>query len=267
MSYKIDVHGLPAKWREPTPIDDQTLYTMGRRNQRKQCADELEAALRQSGEAVAVVMADGYPLWLRSWLESSDYRNLPAGTKLYAAPPTTSGLVEALRWYAEQVEGCRKIGHLGDHYRHALDSDGGKRAREALAAHDAQDLEQQPASRNWWTQCEPNTDLDDANAEIGFMREDWQKVGEALGFTDFVDPEVIIATITTLRQQPALVVDDALVDAAIAAQDAHWANDDNYPACAPRSVKGDARLHDKLARGAMRAALTAALARAHGVQP
>lgn len=60
------------------------------------------------------------------------------------------------------------------------------------------------------------------------------------------------------------VVDDAMVDAAIAAQDAHWANDDNYPARAPRSAKGDAELHDKLARGAMRAALTAAITRAQG---
>lgn len=74
------------------------------------------------------------------------------------------------------------------------------------------------------------------------------------------------AIIAALRQQPAPVVDDAMVDAAIAAQDAHWANDDNYPARAPRSAKGDAELHDKLARGAMRAALTAALARAQGVQ-
>lgn len=66
-------------------------------------------------------------------------------------------------------------------------------------------------------------------------------------------------------RQPAAVVDEAMVDAAIAAQDAHWANDDNYPTRAPRSAKGDAELHDKLARGAMRAALTAALARAQGV--
>ncbi len=42
-------------------------------------------------------------------------------------------LVEALEWYAEQAAGCRKLGHIGDPYRHALDADGGKRAREALA--------------------------------------------------------------------------------------------------------------------------------------
>lgn len=41
-------------------------------------------------------------------------------------------LVKALEWYAEQVAGCRKLGHIGDPSRHALDADGGKRAREAL---------------------------------------------------------------------------------------------------------------------------------------
>lgn len=41
---------------------------------------------------------------------------------------------EALEWYAEQVAGCRKIGNIGDPARHELDRDGGKRAREALAA-------------------------------------------------------------------------------------------------------------------------------------
>lgn len=65
--------------------------------------------------------------------------------------------------------------------------------------------------------------------------------------------------LNAIRSLSAPVVDDAMVDAAIAAQDAHWANDANYPTRAPRSAKGDADLHDKLARGAMRAALTAAL--------
>lgn len=40
---------------------------------------------------------------------------------------------EALQWYAEQVEGCRKLGRVGDHYRQALDRDGGERARIALS--------------------------------------------------------------------------------------------------------------------------------------
>lgn len=40
---------------------------------------------------------------------------------------------EALEWYAEQVAGCRKIGSVGEPARHALDRDGGERARNALA--------------------------------------------------------------------------------------------------------------------------------------
>jgi hypothetical protein len=38
----------------------------------------------------------------------------------------------ALEWYAEQAAGCRKLGYIGDPFRHALDADGGKRARAAL---------------------------------------------------------------------------------------------------------------------------------------
>ena len=45
-------------------------------------------------------------------------------------------LTEALRWYAEQAELCRKLGAAGDSGRRALDADGGKRARAALRDHD-----------------------------------------------------------------------------------------------------------------------------------
>lgn len=41
-------------------------------------------------------------------------------------------LAEALRWYAEQAAGCRKLGRDGDAARAALDADGGGRARAAL---------------------------------------------------------------------------------------------------------------------------------------
>lgn len=41
--------------------------------------------------------------------------------------------VEVLRWYQEQVSGCRKIGDAGDPYRQALAADGGKRAAAALS--------------------------------------------------------------------------------------------------------------------------------------
>lgn len=43
-------------------------------------------------------------------------------------------LAEALKWYAEQAEGCRKIGSIGEPARNALDKDGGQRARAALLA-------------------------------------------------------------------------------------------------------------------------------------
>ena len=56
-----------------------------------------------------------------------------------AAPPDVSALQErvrvleeALRWYGEQARLCRLITREGDVGRHALDADGGKRAREAL---------------------------------------------------------------------------------------------------------------------------------------
>jgi hypothetical protein len=55
---------------------------------------------------------------------------------MQAARPTVGDeqlLREALEWYAEQAEGCRKIGSIGDPSRQALDDDGGKRARAALA--------------------------------------------------------------------------------------------------------------------------------------
>lgn len=49
-------------------------------------ARTMLAAPHPQAEPVAVVMADGYPLWLASWLSSPSYRSLPAGTKLYTAP-------------------------------------------------------------------------------------------------------------------------------------------------------------------------------------
>lgn len=41
-------------------------------------------------------------------------------------------LVESLAWYGEQARLCRIIHKEGDAGRHALDADGGKRARAAL---------------------------------------------------------------------------------------------------------------------------------------
>lgn len=54
------------------------------------------------------------------------------GAELGAAKAENDRLREALRWYEEKVAECRKIGSLGDNARHALDLDGGFRARDAL---------------------------------------------------------------------------------------------------------------------------------------
>lgn len=57
---------------------------------------------------------------------------------LYTTPqpgPDVRALVEALEWYEQQAAGCRKLTSEGDDCRQALDSDGGKRAQTALAAH------------------------------------------------------------------------------------------------------------------------------------
>lgn len=51
-----------------------------------------------------------------------------------APAQSVDALREALEWYAEQVDGCRKLSSAGDPFRQALDRDGGKRARAALAA-------------------------------------------------------------------------------------------------------------------------------------
>lgn len=68
----------------------------------------------------------------------TDYKRVEYYTTPQPAPTAAqdvAGLVEALGWYAEKAELCRKFGAAGDSARHALDFDGGFRAREALAAH------------------------------------------------------------------------------------------------------------------------------------
>jgi hypothetical protein len=65
------------------------------------------AAPQAQAEPVAVVMADGYPLWLASWLNSPSYRSLPAGTKLYTAPqPQAAHDAAALAKRLDEVLGC-----------------------------------------------------------------------------------------------------------------------------------------------------------------
>ncbi|WP_407462191.1 hypothetical protein [Xanthomonas campestris] len=53
---------------------------------------------------------------------------------------------DALAWYGEQAEGCRKVGSLGASAQKALDADGGKRAKAALSAR--QPVGENPAWRD-----------------------------------------------------------------------------------------------------------------------
>ena len=85
-------------------------------------ANEIEAIANQlSGEGKT-----GY---------AAELKVIASKVRALVSPPpvrVTDAMVEALKWYAEHVEGCRKIGSVGDPFRHALDHDGGKRARAAL---------------------------------------------------------------------------------------------------------------------------------------
>ena len=66
-----------------------------------------------------------------------DARILSALDMQPTVSPDVAVLVEALRWYSEQTRLCRLIHKEGDAGRHALDGDGGKRARAAIAAWEA----------------------------------------------------------------------------------------------------------------------------------
>lgn len=52
----------------------------------------------------------------------------------------TDALVAALTWYEERARNCRKITSEGNDARHALDKDGGERARAALQQHEEKKL-------------------------------------------------------------------------------------------------------------------------------
>ena len=68
-------------------------------------------------------------------------------------------------------------------------------------------------SRTWWKDCLPNSTLEEATEEIGWMREDWQKLGEALGFNDHVDPEEMIAKAKALVANQNVPADSTLIAA------------------------------------------------------
>ncbi len=174
MSNLTNAHELPAKWRQEADddLDSVTSWKLARRR----CADELEAALRQSGEAVATIHRDGY--WTHEPGRDPFDRFGPnansSGLKVYAAPPatsgqsgeaatdtlvqtvpdkcdrivwrghyyhlpTTSGLVEALRYARDMIEWWAHF--VGKPVQQKHDLAGClKKIDSALAAHDAQDI-------------------------------------------------------------------------------------------------------------------------------
>lgn len=105
----VDVHGLPelpecwtgspvtVTWAEDGEQTSREVYTADQ--MRKYARAAVEAALRQSGEAVATIHRDGY--WTHEPGRDPFDRFGPNANssvlKVYAAPPATSGLVKALR--------------------------------------------------------------------------------------------------------------------------------------------------------------------------
>jgi outer membrane murein-binding lipoprotein Lpp len=69
---------------------------------------------------------------LSAELDAMQRRAEAAENDWQAAEAALAEAREALAWYAEQTEGCRKTGSVGDPARHALNNDGGKRARRIL---------------------------------------------------------------------------------------------------------------------------------------
>lgn len=73
--------------------------------------------------------------------------------------------------------------------------------------------------RSWWKDVKPETDLGEANNVIDSMLNDWQKVGEALGFKNFADPENIIYRVRELSKgapKPDAAEPLALLDGVLA---------------------------------------------------
>jgi hypothetical protein len=94
-----------------------------------------------TGTAIALCMLAAEALSARGKLDAQ------AADALTALRARVARLEKALAWYAEQAEGCRKIGSAGDPARQALDRDGGKRARAALSPSAAQEARPQPDVR------------------------------------------------------------------------------------------------------------------------
>ena len=70
---------------------------------------------------------------LRCYVDETGNVWVNCATQAHALRARAEKAEAALRWYRDQAEGCRKLGGIGDPFRHALDEDGGQRARSVLA--------------------------------------------------------------------------------------------------------------------------------------
>lgn len=95
----------------------------------------MTAASSPAGEAEVKAAKEHAAEWAR---ESPDHSSTVRSLIILSAALARQEALladarEGLSWYQEQVAGCRKLGHIGDPARHALNDDGGRRAAALLA--------------------------------------------------------------------------------------------------------------------------------------
>lgn len=156
----VDVHGLPelpeAVWASYVPVE-APLYTADQMRDYARAA--VESALRQSGEAVVAFRlfykthSGEWSAQGRPWVDGKPDPKLVADATVpasrwkieyaFAAPPATSGLVEALRGLMEVTEppeancSCHIAPPCSDCVDYAAVREAHEVARAAIAAHDA----------------------------------------------------------------------------------------------------------------------------------
>lgn len=91
-----------------------------------------------TGELVPVAtmhVSDRETQFSKGWVPNMlGFRSSPLvpASALTSSQARIEALERELEWYGEQAAGCRKVTSEGDAARHALDADGGKRARSTL---------------------------------------------------------------------------------------------------------------------------------------